>query len=955
MLSKKKQKKQGIKKTTNIVSNSTHNNRKIFRRRIKIARPSSPLSSSPLSSSPLSSSLASSTARAKDSLTNLFLRSSPTDVFSPALIIVWYLEARDGVSLLTTNKEINEWLITSHTKGSHTKGSHTKGDKYEAKDEKNSSAIIQWWRDQELLRIIRCQRSLMMKLCNAFQLKQQYPGSKKNNDSWRVICKVEGDDRVGAKSDINKNDSHEADIDSAAVSTGISFADESTYDEVVNDFCNEFHEEYEGDFTGMACLEDLFYYFRQSLMHGYGILGLFDTFSFGHRTSDEEILGTLGGFGFPQDVLMQMKRFCTGGTTSVADHFNKVKQQREEQLLEEQERERKEGKHRRLGRRRKEGEKKDSNRGKGRESRSSRRTFLRRILPPLPAKRGNGRMIKRRCNCCDMYLCPSEVIFYSIERRKCTIIGGGKDDDGNNNKISWGLRGLRRVSSKIKKNKNENSKKKGLDEQAPSSGSSLATEETSSTYSNERTLMEIKTINELYCSKCLDKNIHLAYRFLSSINRSVKMQEKQYTPSYLMGLSNDNCCLLNIRNEMIPLRKDEFMVNVRCHPTWDGDGDTIDSWLVCTGPRDPTVRYIMHQIDEEDEMSLSPAGKLAKSLCKIESASTLPRSNIMNKIDWFKDDGTVKTTMTTTVTDFEETFFSGLSNAYQFTKSDTVKNNIGCNSFEREGSQEILRHIEKMDEDAKLLEKMMERYSSSSSSECSSLVGERTEIMQEDEDYKDQFHYDEYFDSNYYSKVQDDEKSRPSDACTKTTVTNTTSDAAYLLMEAAEKMNTDNCAANKRALSSGNSSSLGSDCLTENGGLNSYYYDSTFSSDDENNYQAVDGHQRSRSKKGKHLQDLQDEAERKLLEKGGTCELQFAAFDPSQDIIQSSHHSTAKWQEEIQQREQDEEDKKSSLSETVEAAFIETDHILSNALAAFHEDMVDFSKKVGSFNRVDSM
>ena len=92
--------------------------------------------------------------------------------------------------------------------------------------------------------------------------------------------------------------------------------------------------------------------------------------------------------------------------------------------------------------------------------------------------------------------------------------------------------------------------------------------------------MEIKTINELYCSKCLDKNIHLAYRFLSSINRSVKMQEKQYIPSYLMGLSNDNCCLLNIRNEMIPLRKDEFIVNVRYHPTWDGDGDTKDSWLV---------------------------------------------------------------------------------------------------------------------------------------------------------------------------------------------------------------------------------------------------------------------------------------------------------------------------------------------------------------------------------------
>ena len=41
--------------------------------------------------------------------------------------------------------------------------------------------------------------------------------------------------------------------------------------------------------------------------------------------------------------------------------------------------------------------------------------------------------------------------------------------------------------------------------------------------------------------------------------------------------------------------------------------------------------------------------------------------------------------------------------------------------------------------------------------------------------------------------------------------------------------------------------------------------------------------------------------------------------------------------------------------DTVEAAFIETDHILGNALAAFYEDIVEFSKMVGSFNRVDKM
>ena len=63
---------------------------------------------------------------------------------------------------------------------------------------------------------------------------------------------------------------------------------------------------------------------------------------------------------------------------------------------------------------------------------------------------------------------------------------------------------------------------------------------------------------------------------------------------------------------------------------------------------------------------------------------------------------------------------------------------------------------EKMNEDAKLVEKTIERYPSSLLSECPSLAGERTEIVQQIKDYKDQFHYDEYFDfsldSNAFAK-----------------------------------------------------------------------------------------------------------------------------------------------------------------------------------------------------------
>jgi len=905
---------------------STTENRKMFRRRTK---PSCP-------SPQLSSSLAASISRAKDHLTNLFSLFSSSDPSSPASIIVWYLEARDGVSLLTANKQIHDW-ITTNTR--------------ENEDESNSSLIIQWWRDQELLRIICCQRSLMTKLCNTYQQKQRQVQNNEKNNSWKLICKVEGGDNgIGAENDGEMMNASQEDSNTMTttslenqIPTTSSSVTSTTSNTKVEKDRDNFCEQYERDFMGMTCMEDMFYYFRQTLLHGYGLLGLFDLFSFGYRTADEEILGTLGGFGFPQDVLMQMKRYCNDGTISVVDHFNKVKQKQQQQREKEDGADDKSNRrnHRRRSRQKKGKEKNERGGGKGRGSSFSARTFLKGILPPLQKKKESGRLLQRRCHRCDTYKCPSDVIFYTIEKRRQFDISAAsfrQKGGSKNTKNSRGLRGLRRVSSRNKNNDDNNNRNNKRGEDQSSSASSLVTEDTLSTYSSsEPTTMKMTTITELYCSTCMDKDIHLAFRFLTNISRSVKIQEKQYIPSYMMGLCHDHCCLLDISNEMIPLRIDDFMVNVRCHPNWDGDGDIIDGWFVGAGPRDPTVRYVMQQIDEVDELQLSSVVNLTKksySLRNNDSKDTLPTSNTKN---YHKDDSTYRTVMI----DIDETFLSGLTNtnanSQRFDKTQTSTNSSSAvvdydKYVEDDKSLCILRHIEKMDEDARLLEKMMEEYSSSSSSSSnfSSLIGERTSIMMGNDD--DNYYYDKYYDYDYYNHNQDDEKSRPSDACTKTTVTGT-ADPAY--------MNRNNCGGGNSRVgsnSNSNSSSLSSGIFAGSGGLNSYYYDSTFSSDDENYYDHSD---HNRNKKGKRHQQHQV-TKKKSPEKDG-CQLQFAAFDPNQDLIVSSQ-----FVHQQEQQQQNNNEISSDVSVSVEAAFMETDNILSNALAAFHKDMVDFSKNIVS-------
>lgn len=254
----------------------------------------------------------------------------------------------------------------------------------------------------------------------------------------------------------------------------------------------------------------------------------------------------------------------------------------------------------------------------------------------------------------------------------------------------------------------------------------------------------------------------------------------------------------------------------------------------------------------------------------------------------------------------------------------------------------MLRAAETMYEDTRETEKIIKP--------SFPFVGDRRETISDGNNFD--YHYDSFY--GYYNRAQgyDIDKPLPSDACTKTTFTETTAsdgDALRLLTLATEKDDSDDMMYHELSPSD---CSLSSGFITESVGLNSYHHNEVYRDKYDSDPLAL------------HIMAGEMSGNTDEIIHNSSFSLRNNSFQTESVGLNSYHNdnyisndgkSEDEYYDNIHTEEKQKDEKQEGeicnfefeeIRTSVKAAFKETDAILSNALASFHEDILQFSMSV---------